>query len=442
MSKKDKDINRHIHWFRNAAPYINAHRGRTFVLLFGGETAVDARFADMVHDFALLQSLGVKLVLVHGARPQIDAALQQRGMTTPFARDLRITDGSALPVVLEAVGRLRIEIEARLSMGLINTPMSGSRIRVTSGNFVAAKPVGVRDGIDFCHTGDIRKIDHSAVRALLDGGHIVLLSPLGYSPTGEVFNLRAEDVATATAAALKADKLILMVAGQGLTDGDGKAVKQLTLPQAETLLNGNAPLAEEALRRNLQSAITACRQGVNRVHLIGHDLDGGLLQELYTRDGAGTLVTGGKYEDLRNAQIDDVGGILELIKPLEETGVLVRRSREQLELEIDRFMLVERDGMIIGCSALYPYPEEKMGELACIAVHPDYGDNGRGSELLEAMQQRARQLGLKRLFVLTTQTTHWFRERGFTEGDIDTLPMKKRRLYNYQRNSKVLFKAL
>jgi amino-acid N-acetyltransferase len=440
MGTKDKDINRYIRWFRNAAPYINAHRGRTCVLLFGGDIAADARFADLVHDLALLQSLGVKLVLVHGARPQIDAALLQRGIETSFARDLRVTDASALPAVQEAVGRLRIEIEARLSMGLINTPMSGSQIRVTSGNFVIAKPVGIHDGIDFCHTGDIRRIDHAAVRALLDSGHIVLLSPLGYSPTGEVFNLRAEDVATATAAALRSDKLILMVSGEGLTDA-GKPVKQLTLPQAEALLNGGAPLTE-ALRRNLQSAITACRQGVNRVHLIGHDLDGGLLQELYTRDGAGTLVTGGKYEDLRNAQIDDVGGVLELIKPLEENGTLVRRSREQLELEIDRFLLIERDGMIIGCSALYPYPEEKMGELACIAVHPDYGDNGRGSELLEAMQQRARQLGLKRLFVLTTQTTHWFRERGFTEADIETLPVKKRRLYNYQRSSKVLFKQL
>lgn len=441
MSTKDKGINQHIHWFRNAAPYINAHRGRTFVLLFGGEIAADVRFADLVHDFALLQSLGIKLVLVHGARPQIDAALQQRGIKTPFARDLRVTDSSALPVVTEAVGRLRIEIEARLSMGLINTPMSGSQIRVTSGNFVVAKPVGIHDGIDFCHTGDIRKIDHSAVRVLLDAGHIVLLSPLGYSSTGEVFNLRAEDVATATAAALNADKLILMVSGTGLTDGAKKPVKQLTLPQAEALLHGHRQLTEP-LQRNLQSAITACRQGVSRVHLISHDLDGSLLQELYTRDGAGTLITGGKYEDMRNAQIEDVGGILELIKPLEENGALVRRSREQLELEIDRFMLIERDGMIIGCSALYPYPEEKMGELACIAVHPEYDNNGRGSELLEAMQQRARQLGLKRLFVLTTQTTHWFRERGFAEADIDTLPMKRRQLYNYQRNSKVLFKAV
>jgi amino-acid N-acetyltransferase len=235
MSTK-KDINRHIQWFRNAAPYINAHRGSTFVLLFGGEIAADARFADLVHDCALLQSLGVKLVLVHGARPQIDAALQQRGIKTPFVRDLRITDGTALPVVQEAVGRLRIEIEARLSMGLVSTPMPGSQIRVSSGNFVVAKPVGIHDGVDFCHTGDIRKVDHAAMRTLLDAGHIVLLSPLGYSPTGEVFNLRAEDVATATVAALKADKLILMVAGTGLVDGK-KPVRQLTLAQTEALLN-------------------------------------------------------------------------------------------------------------------------------------------------------------------------------------------------------------
>jgi amino-acid N-acetyltransferase len=441
MSTKSKGINQHIQWFRNAAPYINAHRGRTFVLLFGGEIAADARFADLVHDLALLQSLGIRLVLVHGARPQIDAALQQRGIQTAFARDLRITDSAALPVVQEAVGRLRIEIEARLSMGLINTPMSGSQIRVTSGNFAVAKPVGIHGGIDFCHTGDIRKIDHAAVRTQLDAGHIVLLSPLGYSPTGEVFNLRAEDVATAAAVALNADKLIMMVSGEGLADGGKKPVKQLNLAQAEALLNGHRQLTEP-LQRNLQSAITACHQGVSRVHLISHELDGGLLQELYTRDGAGTLITGGKYEDMRNALIDDVGGILELIKPLEESGALVRRSREQLELEIDRFMLIERDGMIIGCSALYPYPAEKMAELACIAVHPDYDNNGRGSDLLEAAQQRTRQLGLKRLFVLTTQTTHWFRERGFVEEDIDTLPVKKRELYNYQRNSKVLVKTL
>ncbi|HEY3488469.1 MAG TPA: amino-acid N-acetyltransferase [Gammaproteobacteria bacterium] len=441
MSTKNKSINQHIHWFRNAAPYINAHRGRTFVLGFGGEIAADARFADLVHDFALLQSLGVKLVLVHGARPQIDAALQQRGVKTAFARDLRITDAAALPVVQETVGRMRIDIEARLSMGLFNTPMSGSQIRVTSGNFVAAKPVGIHEGIDFGHTGEIRKIDHGAIRALLDSGHIVLLSPLGYSPTGEVFNLCAEDIATATAGALNADKLILMVSGESPTDGDKKVLRQLSPAAAEKLLAGGKQLTE-SLRRNLHSALAACRQGVNRVHLISHDLDGGLLQELYTRDGAGTLITAGKYEDLRVAQIDDVGGILELIKPLEENGTLVRRSREQLELEIGRFMLIERDGTIIGCSALYPYPEEKMGELACIAVHPDYDNNGRGSELLEIMQQHARQLGLKKLFVLTTQTAHWFRERGFEEGDIENLPVTKRLLYNYQRNSKILLKAV
>jgi amino-acid N-acetyltransferase len=437
----DKDINPYIHWFRSAAPYINAHRGRTFVLVFGGEIVADAKFAGLISDLALLQSLGVKLVLVHGARPQIDAALKQRGIKTEFTRGLRITDNAAMPVVQEAVGRLRIEIEARLSMGLINTPMAGSQLRVTSGNFVTAKPYGVHGGVDFCHTGEVRKIDQAALRTQLDAGHIVLLSPLGYSPTGEVFNLRAEDIATAAAAALNADKLIFMVHGEGLLDSDKNPVRQLTLAEAQNLLNAGKHLSE-LLQHDLQSAIAACTQGVKRVHLINDDFDGGLLQELYTRDGAGTLITAGNYETLRNAQIDDVGGVLELIRPLEENGTLVRRSREQLELEIDRFMLIERDGMVISCSALYPYPAEKMGELACIAVHPNYGKNGRGSELLNALEQRARQLGLQQLFVLTTQTAHWFRERGFEPGDIDALPIQKRLLYNYQRNAKILFKTL
>jgi amino-acid N-acetyltransferase len=295
--------------------------------------------------------------------------------------------------------------------------------------------------VDFCHTGEVRKIDHGALRTQLDAGHIVLLSPLGYSPTGEVFNLRAEDIATAAAAALNADKLIFMIQGQELLDDEKNPVRQLTLTEAQGLLSQN-PKLSEPLQHNLRSAIAACNQGVKRVHLIDADFEGGLLQELYTRDGAGTLISTGNYETLRSAHIDDVGGVLELIRPLEENGTLVRRSREQLELEIDRFMLIERDGMVISCSALYPYPAEKMGELACIAVHPNYGKNGRGSELLNALEHRARQLGLQQLFVLTTQTAHWFRERGFEPGDIEVLPIQKRLLYNYQRNAKILFKPL
>lgn len=430
-----------IQWFRNAAPYINAHRGRTFVLEFGGEAVEDSHFAALINDIALLNSLGIKLVIVHGARPQIEARLKRNNIESLYADGLRITDETSLPLVKEAVGSVRVEIEAQFSRSLANTPVSGNPIRVTSGNFVIAKPFGVHNGVDFCLTGEVRKVDHHGIRAQLDTGNIVLLSPLGYSPTGEVFNLRAEDIATATAVALDADKLIFMMEGPGLLEGKRQPVRELAVNDIEPFLKKYKSLPEPVIR-DLRSAQAACGRGVKRVHLLSRELDGNLLQELYTRDGSGTLITADKFETLRPAKIEDVGGILELIAPLETDGTLVKRSREQLELEIGHFNVIERDGMIIACAALYPYVAEKSGELACIVVHPDYAKDGRGNDLLHALEQRAKGLGLKQLFALTTRTPHWFRERGFAPGDLQTLPVKKRELYNYQRNSKALFKVL
>lgn len=426
----------HVSWFRDAAPYIHAHRGRTFVLAFSGEAVADEGFAHLVHDIALLRGLGIKLVLVHGARPQIEARLRRAGVEMRYAGGLRVTDAAALEAVKEAVGCVRVEIEALLSTSLVNTPMAGAGIRVTSGNFVTARPMGVRDGVDFCHTGEVRRIDAQAIAQQLDLGHLVLLSPLGYSPTGEAFNLSTEDVASAAAFTLKADKLIFLTEG-----GERRLPRQMDLREAERLLRGRRRL-DETTRLHLQSAIDACLNGVRRVHLVNRHIDGALLLELYTRDGVGTLVTAESYEGLREAGVDDVSGILQLIAPLEEQGVLVRRSREQLELEIQRFTVIERDGKIIGCAALYPFPEEGVGELACLAVHPDYRGTGRGDQLLRHLEAKARGMGLERLFVLTTRTLHWFRERGFVAGEVKALPVRKRELYNYQRNSKVFIKPL
>lgn len=431
----------HLTWFRNAAPYINAHRGRTFVIAFGGEAVQDRGFARLIHDIAMLQTLGVRLVLVHGARPQIEQRLRDRGREFRYAAGLRVTDAEALSAVKEAAGCLRVEIEAQLSMGLANTPMSGARIRVASGNHVIARPLGVRDGVDYQHTGEVRRIDAEGIRRRLEHGELVLLSPLGYSPTGEVFNLSAEDVATATAIALQADKLIFLTESPGLRDGRRRPVGQLTAQQAQEWLSGRRKLPPETAQ-HLRSAVHACRHAIERVHLLERAVDGALLLELYTRDGVGTLITGETYERLRRATIDDVGGILELIQPLEADGVLVRRSREQLELEIDRFSVIERDGVVLGCAAFYPFAEESVGELACLAVHPQYRTAGRGDRLLEFVENEAAALGIARLFVLTTRTAHWFRERGFEPGDIRALPLRRRELYNYQRNSKVFIKAL
>ncbi len=430
-----------VQWFRNAAPYINAFRGRTFVLAFGGECVADEEFAHLIHDIALLNSLGVKLVLVHGARPQIEESLALQGITPYTHNDIRITDSAALPYVKQATGAVRMDIEALLTMGVTNSPMAGAQLRVASGNFITAQPMGIHEGIDHCHTGEVRRVDHEAIQALLDKGWIVLLSPMGYSPTGEVFNLLAEDVAVSTSQALQAEKLIYLTESSELVDEQGNRISELAPSEAQQLIQYNASLTDET-KRYLKDAATLCQAGVARVHLVPRHIDGALLQELFTRDGIGTLISNDRFEGTRQATIDDVGGILELLAPLEQDGVLVRRSRERLEQEIERFIVVERDSAIIGCAALYAYPDHQMAELACVAVHADYRKSGRGDALLSYIQQQAKKIGLKTLFVLTTRTAHWFIERGFAESDISKLPLQKQQLYNFQRKSKIFSKPL
>ncbi|MCY1488589.1 Amino-acid acetyltransferase [compost metagenome] len=428
-----------VNWLRHASPYINAHRDRTFVVMLPGDGVAHPNFGNIVHDLVLLHSLGVRLVLVHGSRPQIEARLAARGLTPHYHRDLRITDAPTLECVIDAVGQLRIALEARLSMDMAASPMQGSRLRVASGNFVTARPIGVVDGIDYHHTGEVRRIDRKGIGRLLDERAIVLLSPLGYSPTGEIFNLACEDVATRAAVALGAEKLLLFGEEAGLLDERGKLIRELRPQQVPTHL---ARLGNSYQAELLDAAAEACRGGVARTHIVSYAEDGSLLTELFTRDGGGTLVTQELFESLREASIEDVGGLIELITPLEEQGILVRRSREVLEREIEQFSIVERDGLIIACAALYPIADSDSGELACLAVNPEYRHGGRGDELLERIEERARAQGLKTLFVLTTRTAHWFRERGFVPSGVERLPAARASLYNYQRNSKIFEKAL
>ena len=430
-----------VKWFRAAAPYIHAFGGRTFVIAFGGEVVSEGEFYELAHDVNLLNALDVRIVLVHGARPQIEAELKERGATIQYVDGLRVTDADALACVKEAAGSVRVEIEALLSMGLPNSPMAGADIRVASGNFVTARPLGVRNGVDLQHTGAVRKIDAVAIQRRLDQNEIVLLSPIGYSPTGEVFNLTVEDVATHAAIALQAEKLIFMMDAPGVTDAKGRLLKELTAHNAAKLMKTARGLAPD-VTFFLPCAVQACAGGVARAHLISRHVDGAILQELFTRDGIGTMVTPEPVESLRQATIEDVGGVLSLIEPLEEQGVLVRRSRELLEMEIERFFILEHDGITIGCAALYPFAEEKAGELGCLAVHPDYRDAGRGAVLLDYVEAVARKKKWKRLFVLTTQTAHWFVERGFSEERVEALPQQKKALYNYQRKSKVFVKRI
>lgn len=431
----------YVKWFRQSSPYINAHRGKTFVLMLPGSAMEDENFSNIIHDIALLNSLGVRLVLVHGARPQIDARLSQNGIVSAFLDQWRITETDHIGAVAQAIGQVRSNIEAALSTGLPNSPMHGSRIRVVGGNFVIAKPMGVIQGTDLQHTGKVRRVDHEGLQQALGHGSIVVLSPMGYSSTGEVFNLSFTEVATEVAAALKADKLIAFSSSSGLSDHDGQLLRELSLEECAQQLQR---LQDDHDRsQSLQACFDACQRGVPRAQMISYHEDGALLQELFTRDGSGTLVHRDNYEFVRQATIDDVGGLLGLIEPLEQQGALVRRSRELLESEITRFTLMEKDRAIVACSALYPYTGDRnVAELACVATHPDYRKGGRAAKVLEAIEKQARAMGIRELFVLTTQTAHWFIEQGFIAAPLEWLPEEKQSLYNYQRNSKVFVKKI
>ena len=434
-----------VEWFRRAAPYINAHRGRTFVIEIDGESIDDPRLHGIVHDLALLRSLGVDLVVVHGARAWIARRLETEGLAPRYAGGAPITDAARLGAAKEAIGAAHVELEALLSMGVANSPMAGARVRVASGNFVTARPIGIRDGVDFEHTGEVRRIDVEALRQRLAGGAIVLVSPLGYSPTGEVFHLRAGEVATAVAAEMRAAKLVFLCDRPGVLDPRGALVRELTFEEAKTLaadLRRAGDGRDDDLGNRLQQSIHACRSGVSRVHIIDRRTDGALLLELFSRDGVGTMINADTYDSIRHATIDDVGGILELIRPLEESGALVRRSREKLETEISHFSVVERDGAVVACAAMYPYPEDRLAELACLAVDGAYRRGQYGERLLDLVEREARAAGAERLFVLTTQASHWFRERGFVETGHSVLPRERRDLYNFQRRSRVLVRAL
>ncbi|EFJ8640234.1 amino-acid N-acetyltransferase [Escherichia coli] len=433
-----------VEGFRHSVPYINTHRGKTFVIMLGGEAIEHENFSSIVNDIGLLHSLGIRLVVVYGARPQIDANLAAHHHEPLYHKNIRVTDAKTLELVKQAAGTLQLDITARLSMSLNNTPLQGAHINVVSGNFIIAQPLGVDDGVDYCHSGRIRRIDEDAIHRQLDSGAIVLMGPVAVSVTGESFNLTSEEIATQLAIKLKAEKMIGFCSSQGVTNDDGDIVSELFPNEAQARIEAQEEKGDynSGTVRFLRGAVKACRSGVRRCHLISYQEDGALLQELFSRDGIGTQIVMESAEQIRRATINDIGGILELIRPLEQQGILVRRSREQLEMEIDKFTIIQRDNTTIACAALYPFPEEKIGEMACVAVHPDYRSSSRGEVLLERIVAQAKQSGLSKLFVLTTRSIHWFQERGFTPVDIDLLPESKKQLYNYQRKSKVLMADL
>lgn len=429
-----------VNWFRDSSPYINAHRNRTCVIYFGGEAILDNNLHNLIHDFALLNSLGIRLVLVHGIRPQIDQRLKLQNKHSHFHQQLRITDETALQCVKESAGLVRVEIESLLSLGVANSPMAGAKIRVISGNFVTAQPIGVLNGIDYQYTGKVRRIDSAAIHQQLDLGHVVLISPVGYSPSGELFNLSAEQVATEIACALHAEKLILMTEQSCQSIDSGQLIAQMTTNEAQQLIDHETQLAAST-KCAIKSAIYGCQSGVGRVHILNRKIDGALLIELFSRDGIGTLISSTEFEKIRSAEIGDIPGILELITPLEQQGLLIPRSQEHLEININDYIVIDLDGLIIGCTALHKL-DQNTGLIACLAVHPDYQKGARGNQLLEQLLSTAKQYSLTQLFALSTQTMNWFKERGFLNSKLSALPPALQENYNHLRNAKVLKKDI
>jgi amino-acid N-acetyltransferase len=429
-----------VQWLRSVAPYIHAFRGKTFVVAFPGELVMAGALPVLAQDLSLLHAMGIKVVLVHGSRPQVEEQLALRNLKARYHNGLRITDAAAMECVKEAAGELRLDIEAAFSQGLPNTPMAHSAIRIISGNFVTARPIGVIDGLDLEFTGIARKIAYETIQPILSAGGLVLLSPLGFSPTGEAFNLTMEDVAVSAATALRADKLIFITETPMMTDAAGAEIRELSSHQAAAVLESSVLPPDSAFY--LRHAIKACDNGVPRSHIVPFELDGSALLEIFTHDGVGTMISHENLESLREATIEDVGGILKLIEPLEADGTLVKRGRELIEREIEYFSVIEHDGVIFGCAALYPFPAEKMAEMACLTVNPEVQSQGDGERILKHMENRARAAGFNKLFVLTTRTAHWFLKRGFVPATVDDLPKDRQHMYNWQRKSLVLIKQL
>ena len=410
------------------------------MVAFGGELVHANALNALVQDLSLLSALGIKLVLVHGSRPQVNEQLRLKGFSQQFDRGRAPTDADALECAKEAAGEIRLDIEAAFSQGLPNTPMSHAQIRVISGNFVTARPTGIIDGVDYKHTGQVRKIDVDALRFAIERGSIVLLSPLGFSPTGEAFSLSMEELATSVATKLRAEKLIFLTETPGVLSPDGTVDTELARLDADALLAAGE--LDESTAYYLQFASRAVKRGVTRAHLIPFSMDGVVLLEIFTHDGVGTMVVEDTLDDLRSATIDDVGAILQLIEPLEQDGTLVPRGRAVIEREVENFTVLEHDGVIYGCATLIDYPKDQMAEMACLIVHPEWQGAGEGEILLRHMESRARAYGAKRLFVLTTRTSHWFIKRGFVQGGVADLPKEKQAHYNRSRNSLIFIKRL
>ena len=430
--------------FRLSAKYINLFNQNIFVIALSGYVFNEDQFEKIAQDINILHSLKIKVILVYGARPQVESILVKNKIPVRLVKNMRVTSSAALKHVIEVNGAIRNKIEATLST--IKSVSEG--MRLSSGNFLTAMPVGIIDGIDMESTGKIRGVDVEAIKNKLNHHEIVIVSPIGYSPIGQIFNLSYEQTAANIAVAINADKLIYYVDANGILNERGELIPELTSEKAHKLISHieEKPSPESAQNLSyddfniLKSSVFAIKNKIKKVHLINRNIDGSLIEELFTEKGSGTILTEFALENFRKATEGDLKDIYRILFPLEKRKIFIERDLTQIKGMINQFYVLEHDKKFVGCVSLNSFKESL--ELASFSIESKYQRLGFGKKLLKFCELEAKKLKYDEIFILTTQSEHWFAENGFKEKSKELMPTFKKKTYQSERNSKYLTKKL
>ena len=419
---------------RGILQYIPQFRDKTFILAIDGAIVTDENFATLLLDVAVLRSLNIRVVLVHGASAQIKALAEEQNIPTSNLDGSGITDAGTLKLALTAANRLTHEILEGLS---------ANDLRAASTNVIIAHPVGIIQGVDQLFTGKVERVDAALLQTLLAQDVIPVIPPLGFDGDGKTYRVNSDGVAVAVAEALKAIKLIFITTQDGL-GYNHQLIRQMLVSELQNLLQQNSPGFAPEILSKAQHAAMACKSGVPRVHIINGKVDEGLLAEVFSNDGIGTLIYANEYQQIRPARKKDVRAIQLLTKKAVETDELVKRSKAAIEKNLGDYYIFEIDKNPVACVALHVYPEQKKGELACLYVDSSHENQGIGRKLIQFVENKAREMGLGELLTLSTQAFTYFQSKGgFGEGTPDDLPPARREKYEQSgRNSKVLVKKL
>jgi amino-acid N-acetyltransferase len=419
---------------RGILQYIPQFREKTFILAVDGGIVTDENFATLLLDVALLWSLKIRVVLVHGASEQIQILASDRKVVASDVDGSGVTDAATLDLALTASTRLTHEILEGLS---------ANDLRAACTNGIIAHPVGIRQGVDHLFTGRVERVDVELLQSLLTQGVVPVIPPLGFDGDGKTYRVNSDGVAVAVAEQLKAVKLIFVTSQDGLIHR-GQILRQMLVPELEEIVRQDGAGFSPRMLLKAQHAVAAGNAGVPRVHVINGTLDEGLLGEVFSNQGLGTLIHANEYEHIRPAMKKDVRAIQMLTKQGVEADELVKRTRATIEKSLGDYFIFEIDKNPVACVALHVYPEQNQGELACLYVSTSHENQGIGRKLIQFVENKARELGLRELLALSTQAFTYFQSKGgFAEGSPDDLPPARRERYDQSgRNSKVLVKKL